>query len=275
MIMIKISKILNSLYCEFPKKFPILRVFTLVLFFSISAAAFADPADHGRLTDLEDDPTLNTTLNTFSIVIALILLIVIGGGILIVFLADYWKKNKDNILSFLGFAVIIGVVIFIGKCSSENRTNKTNNNPSYTPNQTYPNTQRPSNNYQQPVKQLRYRTEYYEGRCESCYGAGLMVCDRCNGNGYIEVVCSNCNGNGYKEVYRVVRQDLFNPDDKEYGWEYESCRQCFGKGKVKKACPKCDNDYPICNSLIKTFTTCSTCHGSGKVIKSRQVPYYE
>lgn len=250
--------------------------FLLVPFLS----ADADPAAHGRYSDLDDD----YTPSKFSIAIPLLILLGLCGFFLIFWLKDVWSKHKDSIQSVLGFIAIIAVVTFVGKCASENsRDTQSNSQPQYVQptNSSHPNSslqQTPTPVY---TPQLKYRTEYYEERCERCYGSGHVACDKCSGRGYIEMNCSECNGYGYTTVtkYNIEYNDpldfLSGVKSKTPYTENMHCFHCHGSGKIRSACPKCGVDNSYGPSMVLFSLTCPSCNGQGILKKSRQVPYYE
>lgn len=258
-----------------------LRIFVSVLFVFLPLfSTFADPADHGRYSDLDDD----YTPSTLSIVIPILILIGLGGFFLFFWLKDVWSKNKDSIQSVLGFIAIIAVVAFVGKCASENsHQSNTNSQREYS----QPSQNPQPNSYKQPTQtpsytpQLRYRTEYYEDRCERCYGTGHITCDRCNGRGYIEYTCSECNGSGYREVtkYYTEYNDPFDfTSGVKSSTPYQEklpCFNCHVSGKIRRGCPKCGVDNSFGPSIYSSTITCPYCNGQGILKKSRQVPYYE
>lgn len=258
-----------------------IRIFVCVLLvFLPFFTALADPADHGRYSDLDDD----YTPSKFSIILPLLILIGLVGFFLFFWLKDVWSKNKESIQSVFGFIAIIAVIAFIGKCSSENNHNSQRNSQ----HQYIPPTQSSSTNtYQQPKQapaytpQLKYRTEYYEERCERCYGSGHIACDRCNGRGYVENTCSECNGYGYTVVtkYNVEYNDpldfLSGVKSKTPYTEKMHCFHCQGSGKIRSSCPKCGADNSYGQSIFSSTIVCPSCNGQGIVKRSRQVPYYE
>lgn len=251
-------------------------VFLLLPLFSV----LANPSDHGRYSDLSDD----YTPSNISIVIPLLILIGLGGFFLFFWLKDVWAKNKESIQSALGIIAFIAIVAFVGKCTSENY----HNSPKDSQYQYVQPTQSSQpNSYKQPIQvpsytpQLKYRTEYYEERCERCYGTGHIACDRCNGRGYVENTCPECKGYGYTTVtkYNIEYND---PLDFMSGVKCKTpytekiyCFHCHGSGKVTSSCPKCGVDNSYTPSIILSTITCPSCNGQGIIKRSRHVSYYE
>lgn len=261
---------------------PYIRVFVFTgLLILPFLSALADPADHGRYSDLDDD----YTPSTFSIVIPLLILIGLAGIFLFFWLKDVWSKNKDSIQSVLGFIAIIAAVAFVGKCASENKQHSNGNSQHQYIQQPAQNSQINSiqhkNQTPAHTPQLKYRTEYYEERCELCYGSGHVSCDRCNGRGYIEYNCPECNGSGYRTVtkYNVEYNDpldfLSGVKSRTPYTEEVPCFNCHVSGRTRSACPKCGVDNSYGSNLYSSTITCPSCKGQGILTKSRQVPYYE
>lgn len=256
-----------------------LKVLLCTLFCLSSLFAWADPAAHGRYSDLVDD----YEPSTLSIVIPIILLVGLGGLFLYFWLKDFWSKNKDGIQSVLGFIAVIAVVAFVGKCSSE--SNKSSNQSSNSsPSQYTSPTQQQQHSQPQnyaPVRQLRYRTEYYDETCDRCHGTGRVTCDRCGGRGYVEVYCQECNGQGYTTE---TRYDIEYNDPLDFMSGVKSrtpytekmyCFHCGGTGKLRSGCPKCGIDNSSTQGMFATTISCQACNGNGTIQRSLQVPYYE
>lgn len=258
-----------------------IRLFVFIAFVLLSfCSAFADLADHGRYSDLDDD----YSPSTFSIVVPIIFLLALVGFFLFFWLKDVWSKNKDTIQSAFGFIAIIAVVAFVGKCVSENsHDSKSNSSNQYSQPTQSSNPVPVSNQNSTPTytPQVKYRTEYFDQNCEYCNGTGRITCDKCNGRGYIETYCSECNGNGYTIItkYNIEYNDpldfLSGVKNRTPYTEKMYCFHCSGTGRIKSGCPVCGVDYTSMQGFFATTIDCYYCNGSGTVRRSRQVPYYD
>ncbi len=270
-----------NIFCIYYKNRQHIGFFVCVIFVFLPLfSAFADPTDHGRFSDLEDD----YTQSTLSIVIPILLLIGLGGFFLFFWLKDVWAKNKESIQSIMVFIAIIAAVAFVGKCSFENsHKSQDNSQHQYVPPSqlSQPNSYQQQHNTPSYTPQLKYRTEYYEERCVRCYGSGYIACDRCNGGGYVEHTCSNCNGYGYTTVtkYDIEYNDPFDflsgVKSRTPYTEKMYCFHCQGSGKIRSDCPKCGVDNSFGPGIYSSTITCPSCNGQGVLKKSRQVSYYE
>lgn len=270
-----------DLFCFISRLQSYIRPFVCIAIVLLSfCPAFADPADHGRYSDLDD----NYSPSTFSIIIPIILLLALGGFFLFFWIKDIWSKNKDSIQSTLGFIAVIAIVAFVGKCVSENDHGTKNNSlHQYTPPTQISNPTSIPNQNSTPIctPPVKYRTEYYDEICEHCNGTGRITCDKCNGRGYIEKYCPECNGNGYTVItkYNIEYNDpldfLSGVKSKTPYTEKIYCFHCSGTGRLKSGCPQCGADYTSMPGIFATTIECYFCNGSGTVRRSRQVPYYD
>lgn len=82
-----------------------------------------------------------------------------------------------------------------------------------------------------------------DGRCEHCYGDGVLSCDRCMGSGN----CQRCYGLGYNSSYVVGK-----------GVVEKNCTSCSGSGNCSSCGGSGDKKCSYCNGS----GDCQYCHGS-------------
>lgn len=101
--------------------------------------------------------------------------------------------------------------------------------------------------------------------CRTCHGSGRVKCQVCDGSGTVTVSesCSSCSGKGlhyhtdYETVYENINGKIV-PRQKQIK-KSTSCSKCHGTGKVevKKTCS-------VCNGRGRV--DCPTCEGTGKLV---------
>lgn len=262
-----------------------------VMFLAFSAfACFADMASRGKPSD---DPGYhdNPVLTGIFMVIAIVLVLAIGGIWL------YYKivENKQSIMDFLGkgflVVLVLGGVLLIGKCGESIHNATQNSNEPELPQQTTPNNTpiNQNNSYQSTPTQprrtptLQYRTVQYYETCTYCNGSGQVVCPKCNGEGYFVKKCPQCGGRGGCQTRCIYCQGKGYTEDLIFGTGRQKCFSCNGLGYSKQICPSClgsGTKTEICDIYAftdqqKHYISCKHCGGTGKISRTRQESYYE
>lgn len=107
-----------------------------------------------------------------------------------------------------------------------------------------------------------------------CRGSGQVKCTFCKGTGLIENRCTACSGSGGKHRVQcsycsvrgteILGNTCFTCGGS--GGYYVYCGACNGSGMTSSFCAECD---------INNMISCKNCSGTGYVIKTKVVGYYE
>lgn len=246
------------------------RKILLYTFLFSAIQCFADYSDHGRPWDADDNYDSSHGIWFALFILGIIIVVAIYG-----FAKHIWENHKSEVKDGFGIVAFFGgciLLFLLGKSCSESRP-KDNGN-AVNVHQIQQTKQQPAQQYQPQPRQpeLRYRTEYYNDICSYCSGTGYITCRFCNGTGHLTANCRECNGKGYTEFTMWVSGNLYEGGHNVTS--HLSCLKCGGKGTETAPCPHCHLIGTKNNSFING-NTCSTCNGSGRITKSRQVPYYQ
>ena len=257
----------------------------LVILMAIPITLYADPSVYGRPWD---HPTYhNSPLGYILLPIVVI--------ILILFIIKWISSNKETIVKILKnvfyiFCVgtLFGGFIVLSLLDrneiSSNESSANYNLPSKIMHSSpaIHSTPSPSPTIEQYKPTLKYRTIEYSEECIICNGRGKIICQKCNGSGYIYKSCTECKGrgswmgtctfcfgDGYVENYQLDRK--------------VKCSMCNGTGKHSQYCFYCGGSgtkSEICDiSAVsydeKHYQNCNNCNGSGSITRTRQESYYD
>lgn len=259
-----------------------------VLMSLIPAKLFADPSDYGRPWD---DPNYHSS--GFSKI-----LIPIGIIILIIFVIGWLSSNKEIVGRILknGFYLLCGGALLFGLIilpllDHNEKSSNDSHNTNYPPINNSPSSpsikSNNTNQYQnKPVETykptLKYRTVEYLENCNKCYGKGEIICQKCNGSGWIRKTCTRCNGKGSWDSFCSSCLGKGYEDNYITGGKSE-CFLCHGTGKGKQNCSYClggGTESEICDIYASMYNqthyqTCNNCNGYGSIKRTRQESYYD
>lgn len=264
------------------------KISLLASFFCLPVFLWAAPEDHGRPWD---DPGYHESpLGKILLPIAIIVLIIIAIGWVLSNRETMGKILKNGFYIICAGGFLFGIIILplmerTEKSSvsshgiNEETIPTTNPQPSNNviSNPSYPNN---SNNSNNRTPTLKYRTVEYQEKCYPCMGQGKLLCNNCNGTGWISKICSRCNGRGQWElVCTYCRWDGEAVNNGSY-----ECFMCHGTRKYTSSCSYCGGSgrerehcgpFSYYGSDETHYITCTYCNGRGQVTKTRQESYYD
>lgn len=247
------------------------RKILLYTFLFSAIQCYADYSDHGRPWDADDNYDSSHGIWFALFILGIIIVVAIYG-----FAKHTWENHKSEVKDGFGIVAFFGgcILLFVlGKSCSESRPKDNGNAVNVHQIQQSAQPKNQQNSQPAYTPQIHYRTEYYSDVCNYCSGRGYIICNYCKGSGYVQSYCKSCNGTGYSEHQQLVSGNLFDNTPAHYETIRLTCFSCGGQGVKSESCSHC-HLYHTGSDFIYGYS-CNSCNGSGRITKSRQVPYYQ